>query len=324
MSTETTSTEGRARRGRHLAQPGDELVGGVRHRPGRHDPGHRHRALRRAGHGGGRHPGHRAGGGHRHDRVSVHGRAGRPVAAPHRRHALVRLRELQAPRAERRPSTSAACAGGATGWAGSRWRRSTCCWPPAYIAVLFHVPAGPDASHRSARLGTPVSIGVLLITFVGLIGAVRALLPRDPPRGHVRHHPRRDLDGAPHPAVIPAGVQALQLPLVQRLGLPLRRPQDRRGRSSSWLDLRDLVERHRHGGGRLLHRRMPRPRPRRQDRPHRRGPLRRLHLHRHGRGLRRGARSLPQDGRPAHPVHQLLPTTSSATPAGSSTSSGSR
>jgi amino acid transporter len=38
-----------------------------------------------------------------------------------------------------------------------------------YIAVLFHVPLGPTLSPLGTT-GTPVSIGVLIITFVGLLG----------------------------------------------------------------------------------------------------------------------------------------------------------
>ncbi len=52
-----------------------------------------------------------------------------------------------------------------------------------------------------------------------------------------------------------------QLPLVEHLGLPLRQPGDVGDRLLPGLDLRHLVERHRHGGGGVLHRRMSRPGP---------------------------------------------------------------
>jgi amino acid transporter len=58
---------------------------------------------------------------------------------------------------------------GATGSAGSRWPRSTCCWPPA-TSPCSSTCRWAAPSHRSAAIGAPSPIGVLLITFVGLIG----------------------------------------------------------------------------------------------------------------------------------------------------------
>ena len=83
---------------------------------------------------------------------------------------------------------------------------------------------------------------------------VHPLLPRDQAGREVRHHSRRDLHGAADPAHHSADLQAVQLPLVEHLGLPLRQSRHVRDRLLLGLGLRDFVERHRHGGGGVLHR----------------------------------------------------------------------
>ena len=103
-------------------------------------------------------------------------------------------------------------------------------------------------------LGTPVSIGVLVDHLHRAYRAVHPVLLGHPPGGNLRHHPRDPGDGAADPAGAAAGVQAELLPLVEHLGLPLRRPEDRRHHLLPVVDLRHLMERDRHGGGRLLHR----------------------------------------------------------------------
>ena len=125
-----------------------------------------------------------------------------------------------------------------------------------YIAVLFHVPLGRTFSPLGS-LGTPVSMGVLIITFVGLIGLFIPCYFGIKLGATVRHHSRRDVHGAADPVDHSAGVQAVQLPLVEHLGLPLRQPGDLGDGLLPGLDLRDLVERHRDGSGSLLHRRVP-------------------------------------------------------------------
>ena len=102
-----------------------------------------------------------------------------------------------------------------------------------YIAVLFHVPLGRTFSPLGS-LGTPVSMGVLVITFVGSDRAVHSLLLRDQAGSPVRHHPRGDVHGAADPVDHSPDLQAVQLPLVEHLGLPLRQSRRPRGRSSSW------------------------------------------------------------------------------------------
>ncbi len=122
-------------------------------------------------------------------------------------------------------------------------------------------PAGTQLLDRSGTLGSPVSIGVLLITIVGLVVLFI------PCYLGIRL-------GATFATML--GITSM-VPLTLLVFLPAFKP-----RSFHWanvsgfhfadpktagahllhgLDLRHLVERHRHGGGRLLHRGMPRPRP---------------------------------------------------------------
>ena len=102
-----------------------------------------------------------------------------------------------------------------------------------YIAVLFHVPLGRTFSPLGT-LGTPVSMGVLVITFVGLIGlfipcylGIRLGATFATVLGVTSMVPLTLL-------VILPDLQAQHLPLVEHLGLPLRRPRRARAPSSSW------------------------------------------------------------------------------------------
>ena len=122
-----------------------------------------------------------------------------------------------------------------------------------YIAVLFHVPLGRSFSPLGT-LGSPVSMGVLVITFVGLIGlfipcylGIRLGARFATILGVTSMVPLDAVDHPPH-------LQAVQFPLVEHLGLPLRQSSHVGDDLLHGLDLRDLLERHRHGGGGVLHR----------------------------------------------------------------------
>ncbi len=125
-----------------------------------------------------------------------------------------------------------------------------------YIAVLFHVPLGRTFSPLGT-LGTPVSIGVLVITFVGLIGlfipcylgirlgATFATVLGVPPWC-------RSPCWSFLPVFKPSSFHWSNIS-----GFHYARSRDGGDHLLLGLDLRHLVERHRHGGGGLLHRRMP-------------------------------------------------------------------
>ena len=303
MSTDTSVTPGRPGGG-HIAQPGNQLAGRLRHRPGRGHPGHRHHRPSPSRPWGRRPSRPSAVRDHRPGRVPVHGGAGRPVAAPHRRDAVLRLRELQAAGARRRPRHI----GGVSGW--SYWLG----WFPvapinmilaaSYIAVLFHVPLG-GRWWPLGGLGTPEGIGVLVITLVGLVVLFIPCYLGIRLGAAFRHRPRASSPWCRSPCSSScrcSSPAASTGPTSPASTSPIRR---RPGGLLPGLDLRHLVERHRRGGGRLLRRRVPRPAPGRQDRPHRRGPLRGVRLRRHRHRVRRRAGGVAQDRRPADPLHQL-------------------
>ena len=235
--------------------------------------------------------------------MPVHGGTGRADAAPHWRPALVRLRELQAPgrdhgAARGRRVRVGLLAGLVPGGAHQHDPRGR----------LYRGIAAPPARPQSPPPRQPGyrSVGNGAHHHHGWPPApVRAVLPRHQDGRDLRHCAGRPGHDPAHAAGAAPGVQAQQLPLVEPLGLPLRRPENGGRHILPGLDLRDLVERRRHGSGRLLCRGMPGPSSRCQDRPHRGRPVRGVHLHRHGGGLRRGPRRVTQDRGPADPLHQL-------------------
>ena len=197
MSEQGTATSGLPQ-SRHLPQPGHELVGCVRDRLGRHHPGDRHRA---------RSP------------CSSMGAAAIPAIALVVVIGLIvclcmgELAALLPHRTGGMPSyayesfeplghTTAQHIGGVSGW--GYWLG----WFPVapinmllaagYIAVLFHVPLGRSFSPLGT-LGTPGLHGCARHHLRRADWAVHPLLPRHPARGHVRHHPRGDVDGARSP-----------------------------------------------------------------------------------------------------------------------------
>ncbi len=234
-------------------------MGGVRDRPGRHHPGDRHRPVRRVVHGRGRHSGHRPRGHHRADRLPVHGRIGRAPAAPDGRHAVLRLRELRAARAHDGEAHRRRVRLGVLARLVPRGAHQHAAGRGLYRRALPR-PAGPHLlAARNAR-------------HAGLNGrarhhlrrsdrAVHSVLLRDQARSAVRHRPRGDVHGAADPVDHSPDLQAVQLPLVEHLGLPLRQSRHIGDDLLPRLDLRHLLERHRHGGGGVLHRRVSRPRP---------------------------------------------------------------
>ena len=204
----------------------DQLVGRLRDRPGGHDPGHRRRPVRRAEcwrglhptlllrHGRGRHP------------LLLPGRAGSRDARPDRRHALLRLRDLQGPRAGRRPAHRRHLR------LGLRPRLVPC-------GAHQHDPRRPLHRHP---LGHPAGAGVHphqradqrdghLDLRRRTAPPVHPLLPGHPARSGVCDPVRRRLDGPPDPPRLPPLLQAGDAPLEQRLRVPPRRP-DRSGRRS--------------------------------------------------------------------------------------------
>ena len=263
------------------AEPGNQLVGRVRDRPRRHDPGHRHRAG----------DGHALGAAsmplmsdhdHRLPPVPAAGRAVGDDARPHRRLADLRVRRLQG-RGRGSPSTSTAF----TGWA--YWLG----WFPVaplnmilasfYIVDRFDLGAerGSRRSRRRSRTGrwssrSSASSLVFIPAFLGIrLGAVFATV-----LGLLSMIPLTFLAIAP-----------IFRPSVGRLGPALRASTSSTARASSPASRPRLadrlprlrvpadLERDRDGGGGLLHRRVQGPRARRQDRDEPGGPVRALHLH---------------------------------------------
>ena len=212
-----------------------QLVGRFRHRAWPGPSWSPASSLRRSGHGGGRHPGHPLGGqiiGT--DRVPVHGGVGRPLAAPHRRHAVLRLRELQAARARRRHATSAGSrvellAGMVPGGADQH--------DPGRQLHRRAVPRAARANWwtRSAASGTPVAIGVLVITLVGLVGLFIPCYLGIRLGARLRHHPRHRLHGADHPAGRSCRSSSpARFHWSNISGFHYRRSEDCRAPSSSW------------------------------------------------------------------------------------------
>ena len=243
-------------RGGHLPGPGHELVGGVRDRLGRHHPGDGHRAVRRASMGAAAIPA-----------IALVVIIGLIVclcmgelAAPPARTAPGACRPTPTRASNRSGTPRPSHIGGVSGW--GYWLG----WFPVapinmilaagYIAVLFHVPLGRSFS-TPRLLGTPVAIGVLAITFVGLLGLFIPCYLGITPR-------------ATFATIL--GV-VVMVPLTLLVLLPIFKPSSFHWSNISGfhyadpktaglhllhgVDLRHLVERHRHGGGRLLHRRVP-------------------------------------------------------------------
>ena len=100
----------------------------------------------------------------------------------------------------------------------------------SYIAVLFHVPLGRSFSPLGT-LGTPVSVGVLLVTFGRLWSRCSFRVTSGSASGPRFATVLGMVSMVPLTLLVhPAGLQAAELPLVEHLGLPLRRSRDGRDR----------------------------------------------------------------------------------------------
>ena len=267
-------------------------MGRVRNRPCRDDPRHGDRAgdgdvARRV-----RHPGDDRDHDHGVSPVPVPGRDVRDDAGADGRLPILCLRGVQGPVAEIR----AACervhrlgllAGLVPGCAAEH--------DPGL--VLHHrevqpVPGRVYAHPHADRLLDDHHLGG------GDPAHLHPRVARHPPGRDVRHGARVALDDPPDAA----RADAVPAPVIGRLGpaLGLQAPRRHRllhecVRSQLAGHLHRLLvppdmERDRDGGGGLLHRRVPRPGARRQDRDEPGGPVRPLHLHLHPDRLRGRAR----------------------------------
>ena len=205
--------------------------------------------------------------------------------------------------------TAARHIGGVSGWA--YWLG----WFPvapinviltaSYLAVLFNFSPGHLIDPVGTTWGTPIGITIVLVCFALLVlifipayfgirlGAAFATV-----LGVLSMLPITADD-------LPAVLQAELDPLGQRRRLPRAAARRRHRHVHRGLVLPDPVERDRDGGRRLLRRRMPRRRQGRQDRAHRRGHLRDVHLHRDAADVRRRAGPVAHHHRPADDVPDL-------------------
>ena len=227
-------------------------MGSLRHRVGRDHSGHRYRPGRRGGHGSGGHSGHRTRGGDRADRLLVHGRVGRPSPAPHRRHAFVRLRELPSCGEDDGQTHRRRLGVGLLAGLVPRGTDQHVVGRRVHRRALPRAPgtdSPPAGRHRCARVDRRSPHHLHRAD-----RPLHPVLPGHPAGCHLCHRSRRGLHGPVDAVGLSADLQAEQFSLEQHLGIPLCRSEDVRSRVLLRMDLRDLLERHRHGGGCLLHR----------------------------------------------------------------------